>query len=121
MTGEADRLTRMEVQIEQHQRMHEETHNALNRLADGMTVMAEGIGKIASFQAAHESQREDDKETFARAFGEIGEVRKEVKEYKERQLEKELAAYRGIVWKVLALVALVIASVIAGHFSAHLI
>lgn len=100
------------MKLEEHGRLHQETQDSIRILTDGINHLVQA-----------EIRREQDKETFTRMAGDIAVVRGDIKalradfeDYKDKQTEKELAAYRSIVWKVIGLAAVVIASVIAGHF-----
>ena len=117
MIDQEVRLRLAEQKLETHGKLHEETQNAIKSMAAGIQQLA-----------LAETRREQDRETFSRVFAElrlardeINVVRNSLEEYKDKVLEKELAAYQGIVWKLLGLVSLVIVSAMAGHFGIKLI
>jgi uncharacterized protein (DUF885 family) len=110
MSDQETRLAVAEMKLAHHDRLHEETQESIK-------ILSEGIAKLV--QA--EIRREQDQKAFERLFGMIAELRRDFEEYKDRQTEKELAAYRGIVWKLAGLSALVAASVLAGQLGATLI
>jgi len=110
MSDQETRLTVAEMKLEQHERLHNETSEAIRELTAAITKLVQA-----------EIRREQDEETFKRIFGAIEKVKQDLDDYKEKQTEKELSAYRGIVWKILGLAALIAASVIAGHFGSHLL
>lgn len=99
------RLAIAEMKLEQHDKLHEEVQESIKVLSDGITKLVQA-----------EIRREQDAETIGRIFEEIGQLRDDFQKYKDKQTEKELAAYRGIVWKLLGLAALVGASLVAGHW-----
>ena len=78
------RLTRAELQIEQHERMHTETQEALKSIAEAVQKLVQA-----------EIRREQDQETFGRIFTEIKQLRKDFEEYKDKQTEKEIAAAKA--------------------------
>ncbi len=78
------RLTKAELQIEQHHRMHEETQVALKGIAEAVQKLAQA-----------EVRREQDQETFGRIFKSVEKLREDFEEYKEQMSEKELAAARA--------------------------
>lgn len=104
------RLAVVEMQLKQHDRMHEETQSSMRILSDGISKLVQA-----------EVRREQDDETFQRLFKEIDELRVVFQNYKDIQAEKELAAYKGIVLRIAGLSALIIASVLAGHFGTRLL
>ena len=110
MSDTETRLTRAELQIEHSMRLHSETQETLKSIAEAVQKLAQA-----------EVRREQDQETFGRIFKSIDKLREDFEEYKESSSEKELAAYKGIVWKLLAMAALVISSLIAGHFGGKLL
>ena len=117
MSEQDSRLAVAEMKIEQHERMHQDLQSSIRRLTDGLSELVQA-----------EIRRELDRETFSRISGEIAatrndlrELRIDFEEHKDAQMEKELAAYKGIVLKLLGLAALIVASVLAGHFGAHLL
>lgn len=107
---QAARLTIAEMKIQQHEKLHEETTRTIKSISEGVEALVKA-----------EVRREGDAATFERIFAAIKRLEGELAAYKDRQTEKELAAYRGVVWKSLSMSALVVASVIAGHFGARLL
>jgi hypothetical protein len=99
-----------ELKIEQHEKLHRETQESIKTLTDGINKLIQA-----------EIRREQDDDTFKRIFSEIAELREAHQKFKDQQAEKELAAYKGIVLKFFGLSALIIASMLAGHFGIHLI
>lgn len=110
MSEQDTRLAVAEMKLAAHDRMHEETQVCIKVLSDGISKLVQA-----------EVRREQDEATFRRLFSEIDELSKEFQAYKDAQAEKELAAYKGIVLKAFGLASLVIASLLVGHFGAHLI
>ena len=106
----ADRLTIAEMKIQQHEKLHEETARTIKSISEGVEALVRA-----------EVRREGDAATFERIFQELKDLRKDFEDFKDAQVEKELNAYRGIVWKLLLLAGTVFASVIAGHFGARLL
>ena len=113
----SERLVMAEAKIEAHGKLHEETQDAIRMMADGIKQLAEG-----------EIRREHDHETFKRIFLELERLNTDLKKleaalenYRLVQVEKELEAYRTMVWKAIGLAALVFVSVVAGHFGIKLI
>lgn len=91
MPADADRLTRAELRLEQHDREHEETRSAIKSMADG-------IQKLAEAAVRHEQ----DQHTFGRIFEEskalrddVQGLRDDLEEYKKEQTQKELAAAKA--------------------------
>ncbi len=78
------RLTRAELQLEQHGKMHEETQLALKNIAEAVQKLAQA-----------EVRREQDQETFGRIFKSIEKLRTDFEEYKDDQAAKELAAAKA--------------------------
>lgn len=112
MDDHSMRLTLAEEKIKQHDRLHEETQAAIHELTAGVNQLIQA-----------EIRREQDSSTFKRLFNEIEKLRNELDQhgkalqtYKDDQIEKELNAYKGVVWKIAGLVAIIISSVLAGHF-----
>jgi hypothetical protein len=112
MSDHDTRLALAEAKIAQHDKLHEETQAAIRELTAGVNQLVQA-----------EIRREQDDSTFKRLFREISELRldlenhgKALQAYKDEQLQKELSAYKGVVLKVLGIGALVIGSVLAGHF-----
>ena len=106
-----------EAKIEAHGKLHEETQDAIRMMADGIKQLADG-----------EIRREHDHETFKRIFLEMEKLDAAIKKleaaleaYRLKQVEKELEAYRSMVWKAFGLAALVFVSFVAGHFGIKLI
>lgn len=110
MADQETRLAVAELKLEHHDRAHEETQAAIKVLSDGIAKLVQA-----------EIRREQDEETFQRIFVALDKLRSEFEAYKNRQTEKELAAYRSVVVKAAGLAALVAASVAAGHFGAPLL
>ncbi len=111
------RLAVAEEKIKQHDRLHEETQQAIRQMAEGISKLAEA-----------EVRREQDGNTFARLFkavdkmqGEIGDLRDSFKSYEAKQVEKELAAYKGMFFRFLGYGATIVASVALGHYGIRLI
>ena len=105
------RITKVETRLDFHDQRHEDIQAAIQ-------VLAKGIDELVRAEA----RRQGDKETFDRIFASaqqietsVDKLRKEFEEYKGKLAEKELDAYKTVVWKVAGLAAIVIASVIAGH------
>ncbi len=112
MTDHDTRLALAEEKLRQHDKMHEDTQAVIRELTAGVNQLVQA-----------EIRREQDDSTFRRLFGEIAALRealeknsKDLQMYKDAQLTKELDAYRGIVLKAFGIAALVIGSVLAGHF-----
>ena len=83
-----------------------------------MKILSDGISQLV--QA--EIRRENDGATFERMSAAIkkiedsfSELKEDFEDYKQKISDKELADYKSIVWKVIGLAAVVMASVIAGH------
>lgn len=110
LSDQEARLAVAELKLEHHDKLHEETQSAIRELTNAITTLVQA-----------EIRREQDEDTFRRIFTSIDKLRSDFEEYKDRQTEKELAAYRGVVVKVAGLGALVVASVAAGHFGAPLL
>jgi hypothetical protein len=104
------RITLAELKIEQHEKLHAETQESIRTLSFGVNELVQSA-----------IRREHDDETFKRIFTELEKHRVELQDYKDQQLENELNAYKSLVWKVAGLAALVMASVVAGHFGAKLL
>ena len=105
------RITKVETRLDFHDQRHEDIQSAIQ-------ILTKGIDELVRA----ESRRQGDKETFDRIFASVQQIdtsvdklRKEFEEYKGKLAEKELDAYKTVVWKVAGLSAIVIASVIAGH------
>lgn len=112
MTDHDARLAVAEERIRQHDRMHEETQQAIRQMADGIAKLAEAAVR-----------REQDGNTFARLFkavdkmqSEVGELRDSFRAYEAAQVEKELAAYKGMFFRFLGYGATIVASVALGHY-----
>ena len=99
------RLSLAEERISRHEKMHEETQESVKEIANGVARLVEAEGRRSQYE-----------ETFKRLFDGQEKFDVRLTEFIERQNEKELAAYKGIIWKIAGLVGLVIASLIAGHF-----
>ena len=104
------RLTLAEERIARQQVLHAETEANMREISAGVAKLVEA-----------EARRGHYEETFSRIFAMFEKLDQKVQRYIDAQAEKELAAYRGVVWKVLGLAALLGASVIAGHFGSTLI
>ena len=104
------RLTLAEERIARQQVLHAETQANIREISGGVAKLVEA-----------EARRGHYEETFARIFGTLGKLDEKVQRNLDAQAEKELAAYRGIVWKVLGLAALLGASMIAGRLGSTLI
>ena len=107
---EENRLSKAEYRLDTH-----EKH--LQHLIEGVDALVKA-----------EVRRENDKETFGRIFDvikiaqdDIATLKRGFEEYKKDQAEKELVAYKTVVWKVVGMGMLVAASVFVGHFGAHLL
>ena len=105
------RMTKVETRLDFHDQRHEDIQSAIQ-------ILTKGIDELVRAEA----RRQGDKETFDRIFSSVkksedsvDKLREEFEEYKNELAEKELAAYKAVVWKVVGLAAIVIASVIAGH------
>lgn len=110
MSDPNSRLTIAEMRLAQHDKLHEETQSNLRTLSEGITKLVEA-----------EIRRETDSATFERIFAAIKSIERELEDFKNSVAEKELAAYKGVVWKLVGLSALIVASVVAGHFGVHLL
>lgn len=110
MIDQDKRITLAELKIEQHEKLHAETQESIRTLSLGVNELVQSA-----------IRREHDDETFKRIFAELEKHRVELQDYKDKQLETELNAYKSLVWKVAGLAALVMASVVAGHFGAKLL
>ena len=104
-------MTKVETRLDFHDQRHEDIQSAIQ-------ILTKGIDELVRAEA----RRQGDKETFDRIFSSVKKIedsvdklREEFEEYKNELAEKELAAYKAVVWKVAGLAAIVIASVIAGH------
>ena len=104
------RLTLAEDRIVRHQVLHAETQSNIREISGGVAKLVEA-----------EARRGHYEETFSRIFGTLEKLDQKVQRNLDAQAEKELAAYRGIVWKVLGLAALLGASMIAGRLGSTLI
>ena len=105
------RMTKVETRLDFHDQRHEDIQSAIQ-------ILTKGIDELVRAEA----RRQGDKETFERMFksierieNSVGQLRQDFEDYKDEMAEKELAAYKAVVWKVIGLAAIVIASVIAGH------
>ena len=110
-------MTLAELRIEQHEKLHEETQANLRLLSDGINALVQA-----------EVRREGDEKTFDRIFTAIkemqtnvAELRKDFEGYKDSVAGKELAEYKGVVWKIAGLIGLAAASLIVGHFGGKLL
>lgn len=110
MSDQEARLAVAELKLEHHDKLHEETQSAIRELTKAITTLVQA-----------EIRREQDEETFRRIFNSIEKLKTDFEEYKDRQTEKELAAYKGVVLRAAGLATLVFSSVLAGHFGAHLL
>ena len=99
------RLSLAEERISRHEKMHEETQESVKEIANGVARLVEGEGRRSQYE-----------ETFKRLFDGQEKFDVRLTDFIDHQTEKELAAYKGIIWKIAGLVGLVIASLIAGHF-----
>lgn len=91
MSDQETRLRLAEQKIEMHDKLHEETQEAIKSMATGIQQLA-----------LAETRREQDRETFSRVFTEIKGVQTEIKgvrtdfeDYKDDVTEKELAAAKS--------------------------
>ena len=105
------RLTKAEMRLDFHDQRHDDIQSSIQ-------VLTKGIDELVKAEA----RRQGDKETFERMFNSIQKIedsvdklRQEFDEYKSEMAAKELDAYKAVVWKVIGLAAIVIASVITGH------
>lgn len=117
MTDHDARLAVAEEKIRHHDKLHEETQRAIRQMAEGIAKLAEA-----------EVRREQDGNTFARLFkavdkmqGEISDLRESFQSYEAKQLEKEVAAYKGMFFKFLGYGATIVASVALGHYGIRFI
>ena len=99
------RLSLAEERISRHEKMHEETQESVKEIANGVARLVEAEGRRSQYE-----------ETFKRLFDGQEKFDVRLTDFIDHQTEKELAAYKGIIWKVAGLAGLVIASLIAGHF-----
>lgn len=111
MSEQDTRLTIAEMKLAAHDKLHEEAQLSMQVLSDGINQLVKA-----------EIRRENDSATFERMFSAIKKIedafaslKDDFEDYKDRVAEKELAAYKSIVWKIIGLAAVVMASVIAGH------
>jgi hypothetical protein len=105
------RLTIAELKLAAHDKLHEEAQMSMKILSDGISQLVQA-----------EIRRENDSATFERMFAAIkkiedsfSDLKEDFDDYKQKISDKELADYKSIVWKVIGLAAVVMASVIAGH------
>ena len=104
------RLTLAEERIARQQVLHAETASSIREISAGVAKLVEA-----------EARRGHYEETFSRLFSMFEKLDQKVQSHMDAQAEKELAAYRGIVWKIAGLAALLLTSTIAGRFGATLI
>lgn len=104
------RLTLAEERIARQQVLHAETEASMREISAGVAKLVEA-----------EARRGHYEETFARIFAVFEKLDQKVQRHIDAQAEKELAAYRGVVWKVVGLAGLLGASMIAGRFGSTLI
>ena len=104
------RLTLAEERIARQQVLHSETEANMREISAGVAKLVEA-----------EARRSHYEETFSRIFNMFEKLDQKVQRHIEAQTEKELAAYRGVVWKAAGLVAMLGASMVAGKFGATLI
>ena len=100
----------VKMRLDQHDRLHKEFQDSIKGLADGVKRLVEA-----------EIRREQDGEAFKRIFDEIEKLQKEFADYKESQTQKELDRYQGFIYRAVGYAALILASLIAGRFGAHLL
>ena len=100
----------VKMRLDQHDRLHKEFQDSIKGLADGVKRLVEA-----------EIRREQDGEAFKRIFDEIGKLQNEFNNYKEAQTQKELDRYQGFIYRAVGYAALILASLIAGRFGAHLL
>lgn len=110
MIDQDKRIALAEMKIEQHEKLHAETQDSIRLLSNGVNELVQSA-----------IRREHDDDTFKRIFAELEKQKSELQAYKDKQVEAELNAYKALVWKVAGLAALVISSVVAGHFGAKLL
>ena len=108
--AQAERLTVAEMKIQQHEKLHEETARMIKSISEGVEAVVRA-----------EVRREGDAQTFERIFNALKTLEESFEQYKDQQMEKELAAYRGLVWKGIGLFGLVMASYVAGHLGVRLL
>ena len=99
------RLSLAEERISRHEKMHEETQESVKEIANGVARLVEAEGRRSQYE-----------ETFKRLFDGQEKFDVRLTDFIDHQTAKELAAYKGIIWKIAGLAGLVIASLIAGHF-----
>ena len=111
MSDQDTRLTIAELKLATHEKLHEEAQMSMKLLSEGIAQLVQA-----------EIRRENDSETFKRMFDAIKKIedsflslKDDFEAYKAKVAEKELAAYKTVVWKIAGLAAVVMASVIAGH------
>jgi uncharacterized membrane protein YccC len=80
------RLALAEQKLQQHDRMHNETQEAIKTLTEGISQLVKA-----------EIRREQDDEIFNRIFGEIAELKKKQQEHKDMLAAKELESTRQLV------------------------
>ena len=117
MTDHDARLAVAEEKIRHHDKLHEETQQAIRQ-------MAEGISELAKANV----RREQDVNTFTRLFDAVGKVQGEVSKLKEsfetyeaKQVKNELDAYKGIIFKFVGYGVTIVASVALGHYGIRFI
>lgn len=103
-------MTIIEMQIERHEKLHAETEVSIKTLSDGINKLIQS-----------EIRREQDNETFARLFTNIEALERDFLAYKDAQTKKEIEAYKGLLFKVLGIIGLVVSSAAAGHFAIKII
>ena len=108
--AQAERLTVAEMKIQQHEKLHEETAKMIKAISEGVEALVRA-----------EVRREGDADTFNRIFQALKTLEDSFEQYKTAQAEKELAAYRGLVWKGIGFVGLISASYVAGHIGVRLL
>jgi hypothetical protein len=94
-------------------------------LEKSIGTMAEGIQQLVIAEA----KRENDKEIFDRLFDSIKQLReysyaidKKITDYISAQSEEDLNQYKALLFKILGLIGLVLASGLSGFlFKTHLL
>lgn len=110
MGDQESELALVKMRLDQHDKLHQDVQDSIKDLADAVKRLVEA-----------EIRREQDGETFKRIFDEIEKLQIDFRAYKEAQTEKELKRYQGLIYRVLGYGGLVLASLVAGHFGAHLL
>lgn len=110
MADQELRLKLAELKLDQHEKLHAGTQEAIRVLTDGINELVQSA-----------IRREHDDETFKRIFVELEKQKTELQAYKDEKLQAELSEYKNAVRKIIGTVALVVTSALATHFITNLL